>query len=258
LLLRSEMDKRPLNDALIREILAILRQRESETTPVELTEEELAVWEDIEAQCASEKERAKQERSAARRTRTICLGTVAACLVVLMVVLPPAFGAHSIIDLSKQIANGLLTLFCPEDIGKDYVFRTEHPGLQELYDTVTEYGVTAPVVPMWLPEGFVLEEIKVDKLPSRVKVYSSFLCADKFFLLNINLVGSISVSSFESNNSEYDSVELDGMPFYITTNMDSISIIRETEKTTCSISTNLSREECYNILRSIQGKVVIP
>ena len=44
----------------------------------------------------------------------------------------------------------------------EYVFETDHPGLQQIYDAVVEMGVTEPVVPMWVPEGYDLVEYKAE------------------------------------------------------------------------------------------------
>ena len=50
----------------------------------------------------------------------------------------------------------------PTQAIEEYEFRTEHPGLQEVYDAVAGLGVTEPVVPMWIPEGYTLFMCRTD------------------------------------------------------------------------------------------------
>ena len=57
---------------------------------------------------------------------------------------------------------------------EDYTFQTDNPGLQQLYDAVAELGITAPVVPMWLPEGFELLSMEVHANEGETAICSLF------------------------------------------------------------------------------------
>ena len=55
-----------------------------------------------------------------------------------------------------------------------YVFRTDNPGLQQVYDQVVELGITDPVVPMWLPEGYELGDFELIENPTKTYLTATF------------------------------------------------------------------------------------
>ena len=93
---------------------------------------------------------------------------IAIMAAVLCLVILAAPVVHGIPAVQKVIAKWNDDLFWIESTEnqqtapEDYVFQTDNPGLQQLYDAVTELGITAPVVPMWLPEGSELVYLEDD------------------------------------------------------------------------------------------------
>lgn len=254
-LLRSEIARRPLNDDRIRKIMAVLEERKP-ARPVELTEDESADWENFVQLCTTEQPCAETKGCVAGRKRGFLISAIAACLCLVIFALPPALGANNVIDLIGQISSGKIKLFHPGNAYDDYVFQTDNPDLQKLYDTVVEMGITEPVVPMWLPEGYVLKEKKVVQTPTKHKVYASFYYGENFFVLKIEAKGYSDPYTVESDMAEFEPIELYGSSYYFTSNDGATTVLWGNEGYLCSISTNADEDICYDILRSIQGKVV--
>lgn len=254
-LLRLEIAKRPLNDDLIRKIMAVLEERKP-AGPVELTEEETADWENFAQRCTAERPCAEPKGSVAGRKRGILISAIAACLCLVIFAVPPALGANNVIDLIEQLASGKIKLFHPGNAYDDYVFHTDNPDLQQLYDTVTELGITEPVVPMWLPEGYVLKETKTGGAPAKIKVSASFASEEKFVELKIKILGCEDPYTIETDFAEFKPIDLYGSTYYLTSNDGATTVLWGNEGYLCSLSTNADEDICYDILRSIHGKVV--
>ena len=66
---------------------------------------------------------------------------------------------------------------------EEYVYKTDHPGLQEIHDAVTEAGITAPIIPSKLSDEFQLVELKVFPAPDDISIHTHlavFLCSHIF------------------------------------------------------------------------------
>ena len=101
------------------------------------------------------------ERPGVWRKR-FAMAAAALCLVLL--VFPIASGTPFIQKLVAKWNEDFFwieTPGTPVELPEDYAFQTDNPGLQQLYDAVTELGITEPVVPMWLPEGFEIVSIEI-------------------------------------------------------------------------------------------------
>ena len=96
-----------------------------------------------------------------RRSRTLRPAPALRAAVVVLVLtlclsfLPRQAQAESFWEMLQRWSTTVIQFFGREDsfYEDQYLFQTENPGLQQVYDAVVELGVTDPVVPMWLPDG---------------------------------------------------------------------------------------------------------
>ena len=125
------------------------------------------------------------------------------------------------------------------------------PGLQQLYDKVTEMGVTEPIVPMWLPEGFALLSIK--EIPLEVggyKVNAVFEGNEKFISISYRVSGDIT-TKFEKEKTAVELFDYADISHFILQNDENLSVTWTVAGVECSMGTNIVKEDVYTIIKSI-------
>lgn len=247
-MLDKELHSETVEEDAVRIILRILREREKDVTP-EISPKMEAAWKQYREDTAQR--RAEASRVKRFRSRLIRAASVA---VVLISVVPSQAGAQSFWDRLISRTNEILEFFGindNEDRFVEYVFQTDNPGLQKLYDTVVEQGVTVPAVPMWLPEGYVLETIEVLPVPEKTLIYSRFALETEYFTYQMHIYDSVYSHKFQKDNTTTKVLELDGTKYYILRNNDMWSVVWVKENIECSIFAACQEETLHQILASI-------
>jgi hypothetical protein len=131
------------------------------------------------------------------------------------------------------------------------VFRTDHPGLQELYDTVTELGVTVPVVPMWLDEGYELVDCKVINTPTTTKVLTNFLCGSKEAVIEFNVFSENVTSEYHKEEPDAEKYERNGICHNVFQNKNVWTVVWMRNNIECFLTINCREDTLYKILDSI-------
>ena len=129
----------------------------------------------------------KREQKPCRKNRwIISAAAIAAVLVLLITILPKTVGANSFWNAMLHVTDSIVQFFAPGDspdsTEAEYVFETDNPGLQQMYNKVVSLGVTDPVVPMWLPEGYELVQFKFSNLDGTAKIIALFKNRDNYNL----------------------------------------------------------------------------
>lgn len=101
---------------------------------------------------------------------------------------------------------------------EEYTFKTENEGLQQVYDAVVELGITDPVVPMWLPEGFELEICDVNEMPQKCFVSATFSYGSKSVVLNYVVNATDRTNQYPKDKTEVNRIEMFGDEFDILLN----------------------------------------
>ena len=211
-MLQTELQKEPLNEHAVRLILGILREREADY-PVEHNEQIDRAW-----------EKYQQKTSPKKPVWGTMLLRVASVLVIvgtLVFALPREVNARNFFDRIAAWTDSIFELFSPSDSSQaqdEYIFRTDHPGLQELYDTVTGLGVTVPVVPMWLDESYVLKNCKVMETPGVSCLTANFISGKKEFVFELTVYNQNTSSIFHKDEPDALKYEIDGTTFNIIRN----------------------------------------
>lgn len=134
---------------------------------------------------------------------------------------------------------------------KEYIFQTEHPGLQELYNTVTELGVVAPVVPMYLDNDFILESCEKLITPTHNKVIANFSNNNKVVIYELNIYLDIVPREFHKNIESVSTHESNGIIHYIFRNNDLWTVVWTKDYIECAIAIDCSESDLYHIIDSI-------
>lgn len=150
-------------------------------------------------------------------------------------------------------SDSIFELFGLERRGRssdEYEFRTDNPGLQELYDTVTELGVTVPIVPMWLDGEYELEKCKITESRSDVKVLAALLCDDKTVNFDLKIYEESVSREFHKDELDAEPYESNGVIHYIFQNHDAWIVVWTRNNVECNISIDC-RDDVHRVINSI-------
>lgn len=236
----------------IRLIMRVLREREKDM-PIELTPQMVAAREHYKQEIEKLTKQCRRERLI--RQWAIRLAAAAAVLAVVVIsILPKKAEAESLWDRFIRWTADVVEFFSPADTESrilEYAFQTDNPGLQEVYDTAVEQGITFPVVPMWLPEGAELLQCSVLESPTRERIIAQFSYNDGEIIYNIEIYDQEVAHSFDKDETQIKITEIEGTQFAIMKNNDLWAAVWEKDNVECSIAIDCQEEDLYKILKSI-------
>lgn len=243
-MLRAELEKEPPDEYAVRLILKVLREREADY-PVETNAQIDRAWKEYERK-TTPKETGVGHRFLKAAAVLIVVG-------VLMFALPQEVKAGSIFDRIAAWTDSIFGLFNSESdrTQKEYVFQTDHPGLQELYDTVTGLGVTVPVVPMWMEDGYVLTKCQVAESPICTKVHAVFLDKDIESVFNIYIYSQNVEHEYHKDKPDTVQFEKNGVFHNIFLNEGLRTVVWTNGNVECSIFIDCQEDVLHKMIKSI-------
>ena len=234
--LKSELALESPNRNTINAIVAEMEERDPvKDIPVEV----VVRWNEI---------KASRERKAKRIFLSWKSAVAALITVVLLGLIPGALGAGNIFVTMGQWTKDIFSF--GGTTSEEFSFCTDHPGLQEMYNTITELGVTQKVVPAWLPDGYDLEDITQQLTPRGTNVYAIFADEDSRIQFKINICNEIRDIAYQKNEDQVELREYEGITTYIVVNKENCCAMWQTENVECAIYAD-TKEIIYKILESI-------
>ena len=258
-ILREELDK----DMPDREtVLAILGELEAHD-PTNVANRPNGFIEDYAAvvnnrECINDPPARSQNKQKAKKW----IGTMVAAAVlaiVLLVTVPQTVGAQNIFEIIGRWTADLFKLSNSDEDEREehnqeeYTFKTENEGLQQLYNAVTEHGVTEAVIPTWIPEGYELQEIKFFDKAKVPKIYANFAKGEKYIQITLEIHSTEATNKYPKDDVNMTIHESAGVFYYIVPNEDNWKTIWTIGNVECVINTNDTKDALYEILNSIQG-----
>lgn len=250
-MLQAELSKERIDENSVRLILHVLREREKDD-PVEITPQIEQAWEKYRQDTQALEKRAL--RPAKVRRRLLRAASAAAVLLLLVSVVPQQAEAESIWEKLARWTDSIFSFFDPgeEEFSQEtYEFRTDNPGLQQVYDAVVELGVTEPVVPMWLPEGYELVECKTGIMPRQEYVYARLSDGSEKIVIQINMHSVADTGGYHKNGSQVETMEQYGTTYNIMQNGTMWVVIWSIDNVECSLFIDCQAEILNQILESI-------
>lgn len=247
-MLQDDLNRDKPNSQNIRLALQILQEREKDDL-VQPGPEAEAAWE----RYLERIEEPVSEGPAGSRW-VLRIASAAAVLILLLALLPQEASARNFFERLISWTDSVFALVKPEDAGNmagEYVFRTENPGLQQVYDTVTELGVTQPVVPTWLPEGFELTECKVTDNPKKKSVTAFFSDSTGEVRFEISIYSDTITSEYSKDENDVADIEAGGVTHSVTRNNNRWIAVWYRDNCECSIFVDCHEDVFMKILRSI-------
>lgn len=244
-MLHAELKKDRLDDELIRTILQVQEAREENHPPID--EDTRAAWEQLQNDWAEDAEVPARKKP----KRVLKIAALAAVLCLVLLAIPDASGSNSFFDRVGTWKDSVLEFFKPTEVQQEYIFQTDHPGLQKVYDEVVALGVTQPVVPTWIPDGYELVEIKTSNVPGRVTIYTLLSNGEQEIVLTIDVYGVDMPREYEITNPDAEKIDLEGISHSITSNNAAWIAVWTRDNLECSLSVDCQEDVFYKILESI-------
>lgn len=246
-ILQAELEKEHPNEEVVLPILHELEDREKDV-PVENTPEVLEILEKL------NKHNTSSKQSIHKRKWFAGIAAAAAVVCIVIMSVSPTARAESLFDMLYRWTSSVFEFFTPEQDASnppvEIVFETDNPGLQQLYDKVTELGVTELVAPMWLPEGFALSDLKDSSAPGGIKVFGKFENGNDMILITYRITEE-TAAKFEKEESTVEVFEFGDVEHFIVENNDNFSVTWIVGDVECVMNTNLPKEDIYSIIKSI-------
>lgn len=258
-ILRAEVEKPGMDDEVILQILDILESREADSPTIPDIDVD-AAWNEFKTSYIAQPEEPlvvhkKSKKKIHRPLRWI--GSLAAMLAIvcmLIVAAPEAQGAMNIFEIFGRWTESIFEFFNPGTSNKpqqEYVFQTDHPGLQQIYDAVVELGVTQPVVPTWIPDGYKLNKLDISAMYAGSKVYADFADSDRYITIVIRKYDKSITNEYTKDEEDIVICEMDGIKHYIMCNEGKWFAVWTIDDTECLIMVDHPRETLLKMLRSI-------
>ena len=235
----------------IKHILTVLQEREKDI-PLTVTDAERQAW------CRYKlREKEGMDKPTKKQNWVLRVASVAVVFLVLTVAIAHSVKAEGIWERIVRWTDSVIEFFSPDYAGggrQAYEFQTDHPGLQQIYDTATKMGVTDPVVPMWLPEGYTLAFCERIDTDNKVTLMSVFRYGEKALNYNIAIYSEGVLNQYQKDETVEKMFEVQGIKHYIVRNIDKWVAVWTKENIECSISVDCQEDELYKTLRSIYYK----
>lgn len=247
-LLHEELAKETPNGEIVRQALKVLEDREKDI-PVKMTPEIEAVWENYRKNVEP-----VSDKPVCRHSWILKVASVVAVLLLVFLILPQQAEAKSIFERIVSWTDSFFQLINPgdaQDCRREYVFETDNPGLQQVYDAVVELGITDPVVPMWLPEGYELVECKVTEMPTNNSIVAKLTDGNSALIFRIYSYSANMSNKYYKNVTQADTFEVGGTTYNIIRNREVWASIWTQDNLECTIMIDCQEDVFYEILRSI-------
>ncbi len=249
-ILQEELSHTPVDQGSIKIILRELKEREREQNhPFHDGLESGKSWIRYLSHIKND------ERSEKRKNGRLFKGTAAALLaLVLLAWLPQEAAAKGFFERLSRWTDEFLEVFSPDEVNENqyaYSFTTDHPGLQKVHDAVVKMGVTGPAVPMWLPEGYELVELKEYGTDTYTTMLATFSDEIKEIVLQIVIYNDNPSRKIYKNEKTIIEYEFMGTLFQIVSKKESHVIYWTQGNCELFFSVKCPEEVVFQIIHSI-------
>ena len=246
-MLLHELQKEPVDEFAVRLIMEVLEKRDQDM-PVEINPQVAAAWEKYQTR-ASVQSRVKFSF----RSWPVRIAVAVAVVIALALTVPQSAEAEGFWERLSRWTDSIFEFFALGDevAAQEYVFKTDNPGLQQVYDTVTAMGITDPVVPMWLPEGYELLQCEVTETPSKSFAHSRFENGKNVIVLDLAIRDAESPRQYSKDEENANKVEIEGIEYIVLHNEEWWTAAWTRDRLECAIAIDCHEETLYKILKSI-------
>lgn len=188
------------------------------------------------------------------RSIYIKLSAAAAVLALVLCAAPIVAGSsalHEVFGSWCEKTFSFLNATEPTETQQPHVFETDHSGLRQIYDAATQLGITAPVIPAWVPEGYELTQLDQSWTPNGVSIYALLECDDSSIALMLHLNSQKDCYSYFKDSAKVEMLEYAGILHFILRNEQQTSVLWITDDLECVLSVCGGDVDIRQILLSI-------
>ena len=156
-------------------------------------------------------------------------------------------------DFLRAIAKWTQDTFGFVSTGSDKL-HDEDAAFGSLREALYEHGITVPLVPTWMPDGFTLLSLDVETTPNYTRFFTLYQAGDRTITIRIlSMYEDSPLWKYEKDENQVSIYERNGIEHYIMTNNNNITAVWAYENHECTISGNILQEEIEAMIDSIYG-----
>ena len=247
-MLHSELRKDPVDGDAVRMILRVLKKQD-EGQEAEIDAGTQKAWEKYQEDIMQ-----PQRKLTPKKNWLLRIAAAAAVLCLVLLAAPQDAEAESFIGMLTRWTDSIFEFFDPKDRDTnplEYEFKTDNPGLQQVYNTVVEMGVTEPVVPMWLPEGFELISQEFEETRRKRALAFKFQSGQENLIVQIDICDSEVPRTYHKDETYIGTYEREGIEHTILKNNERWVTLWSVNNINCTLIANCQESEFYRIVESI-------
>lgn len=250
--LEAEMDKEEIEDTdLIDAILKLLDERVPVPVSQESPEESLRKFR---AQYAPILDSDNEEREPRPLGRRILRVAMVACLCVALLLVGAQACGINLIGQFLEWREETFVLRGSNRGGQMTLEEALEGEYTSLAEAVVAYGITDPIVPTWIPEGFEIQYVRAKELSHAVDLTARYVGdSDQKIILKvyIRLDGDDSFVHAEHSDPESTPYENNGIAFVLSNNNTQHQASWVVGRCSCSINGDLTESEITHMIDSI-------
>lgn len=185
--------------------------------------------------------------------KAVAVIAVVLCLAAL--VAPPVFGAENLVELLGRWTDEEFSFAQSQQTEgqkhEDYVFQTDHPDLEKIHKTVADLGITQPAVPMYVPQGYTLAELRTAEVMDGVWVFAVLTSGEEVIHISVRNCSKGAETKYLKDSGDAYWLELNGIAHYIFTNEGVRVAAWKTGNLECNIALTDENLDIVEILTSV-------
>lgn len=246
-LLQAEINRETPDRCLVMEAVERLEEMERSSSGSKLLK---ASWERYE-----EKRDMLFQSAHSRRLRRRTLILVLILLLGLLVA-PAVFGLECIFTLLGRWTEDTFHFETPGVASaisySDNRCYSDHTGLDQLRDAVSDGDISDLMLPGWLPEGYALVEYKTRSVNDGSWVYVMFSNGEHRIVYSVQQKNSSPKTTYTKDETDVSVYELDGISYYLVNNYSEQYAFWCQDNNEYMVSATDPELDLYKILRSLE------
>lgn len=152
-----------------------------------------------------------------------------------------------------KVASWTREVFCFEEFGRTEGQDPdkENRELVSLQEAVAQYNIAQPVVPKWIPEGYVSADLKILRSPKEITISAVYEKDNDPLIIKIRQTVGANPQQIEKNDSLIEVYTVGETEYYIFDNNGALQAVWVIDEFECIIGGNVSMEDMKKIIESI-------
>ena len=179
----------------------------------------------------------------------------AAILVLLVCLLTPLASGQ---NFRQEFGRWTQWIFQMKDDTDDYAIIRNRPLSEResrTYETpqamLDDFGLTARLVPTWVPERLGEPEVEASNSRQNICLYIDYENDDEFLSIYFSEITPANLRDIEKDYKDANTQKIEGIPHYVIVDEEKTKVIWESGELECHITGNLPYEEIEQVLYSI-------